>query len=111
MNSQTYGILRASEEEKGPLAEKLVDAVVKEVEPLLQDAKPFFGGSERLTLAEVSATFPYSDLNIAFWMIEWKLKLGMLIDITILGPNRIFHPSASGLSERWTGSEESFDES
>jgi len=53
VNSQTYGILRASEEEKGPLAEKLVDAVVKEVEPLLQDAKPFFGGSERLTLAEV----------------------------------------------------------
>jgi hypothetical protein len=109
VNSQTYGILRASEEEKGPLAEKLVEAVVKEVEPLLQDAKPFFGGSEKLTLAEVSATFPYSDLNITFWMIGWKLEFNALIDITILGPNRIFHPSSSGLSERWTGSEESFD--
>jgi len=53
VNGLTFGILRASEEEKEELATKLVDAVVKEVEPLLQDAKPFFGGSSKLTLAEV----------------------------------------------------------
>ena len=39
-------------------AEKVVDDAVvgllKEVEPLLQDASPFFGGSDKLTLAEVS---------------------------------------------------------
>lgn len=84
MNSQTNGILRASEEEKGPLVEKLLDAVTKEVEPLLQDAKPFFGGSEKLTLAEVSATFPYSNPSITFQMIGWKSELNALIDITII---------------------------
>ncbi|KAK1995100.1 glutathione S-transferase domain-containing protein [Colletotrichum falcatum] len=30
-----------------------VDAVAREVEPLLKDAAPFFGGSDKLTLAEV----------------------------------------------------------
>lgn len=35
------------------LGKRYVDAVVKEVEPLLQDAKPFFGGSDKLTMAEV----------------------------------------------------------
>ncbi|RYP87418.1 hypothetical protein DL769_000514 [Monosporascus sp. CRB-8-3] len=38
-------------------AEKVVDEAVagllKEVEPLLRDANPFFGGSDKLTLAEV----------------------------------------------------------
>lgn len=31
-----------------------VAGLIKEVEPLLADAKPFFGGAEKLTLAEVS---------------------------------------------------------
>ncbi|SPN99514.1 related to glutathione transferase omega 1 [Cephalotrichum gorgonifer] len=35
------------------LAPQFVEAVVKELEPLLQDAAPFFGGSEKLTQAEV----------------------------------------------------------
>ena len=30
-----------------------LEGLVKEVEPLLADAKPFFGGSDKLTLAEV----------------------------------------------------------
>lgn len=47
-------IRSASTEEKEAAAEALVDAAVKEVEPLLEDGKgPFFGGSDRLTLAEV----------------------------------------------------------
>ncbi|OIW30762.1 thioredoxin-like protein [Coniochaeta ligniaria NRRL 30616] len=33
--------------------EAAVAGLVKEVEPLLKDAKPFFGGAEKLTLAEV----------------------------------------------------------
>lgn len=42
----------------GGAADELVRAVAKEVEPLLADAGPFFGGSERLTLAEVSLLPP-----------------------------------------------------
>ncbi|KAJ6098787.1 hypothetical protein N7467_000322 [Penicillium canescens] len=46
----------ASDAERDDAAGLLVDAVVKEVEPLLEDGKgPFFGGSERLTLAEVQS--------------------------------------------------------
>jgi glutathione S-transferase len=54
VNGQVFTLLRASEEEKEELAEKIVAAVVKEVEPLLKDANPFFGGSSKVTLAEVS---------------------------------------------------------
>lgn len=49
--------LRSStEDERDEAARSLVDAIVKEVEPLLADTEgkgPFFGGSEKLTLAEV----------------------------------------------------------
>ncbi|KAJ6019639.1 hypothetical protein N7522_001706 [Penicillium canescens] len=46
----------ASDAERDDAAGLLVDAVVKEAEPLLEDGKgPFFGGSERLTLAEVQS--------------------------------------------------------
>jgi len=34
-------------------AQTYVDNIVKELEPLLEDAKPFFGGSDKITLAEV----------------------------------------------------------
>lgn len=43
-------------------AEKVIDEAVagllREVEPLLNDANPFFGGSDKLTLAEVSTLLP-----------------------------------------------------
>jgi glutathione S-transferase len=42
-----------SEEEALAGVEAGVAGLVKEVEPLLADAKPFFGGAEKLTLAEV----------------------------------------------------------
>ena len=42
-----------SDEEVEAAAEGFVAAVVKEVEPLLADAAPFYGGSDRITLAEV----------------------------------------------------------
>ncbi|KAH8804652.1 glutathione S-transferase domain-containing protein [Xylogone sp. PMI_703] len=53
VNSNFYSILKADGAEKDELAEKFVAAIEKEIEPLLKDANPFFGGSSRLTLAEV----------------------------------------------------------
>ena len=40
--------------EEKAAASAYVEAVSREVEPLLSDAGPFFGGSETLTLAEVN---------------------------------------------------------
>lgn len=45
--------MKADGEEKEKLGQELVTAVEKEIEPLLKDAAPFFGGSKVLTLAEV----------------------------------------------------------
>ncbi|MCJ1380910.1 hypothetical protein MMC17_004019 [Xylographa soralifera] len=41
-----------TEEEKEAKADEFVAVVEKEIEPLLKDAAPFFGGSDRMTLAE-----------------------------------------------------------
>lgn len=52
--SHIYKLLSAADEQQGKeVADAAVAALVKEVEPLLKDAKPFFGGSSELTLAEV----------------------------------------------------------
>ena len=48
-----YPMLKAEGEEKEKVASDVVAAVKKEIEPLLESAAPFFGGSESLTLAEV----------------------------------------------------------
>lgn len=54
--SYWYRILRAdSTEEKEALAKDFLAVIGKEIEPLLKDADPFFGGSKKLTLAEVCA--------------------------------------------------------
>jgi len=54
VNVNTYPLIKAAtDEERATLTQKTVDAVVKEVEPLLANAGPFFGGSDKLTLAEV----------------------------------------------------------
>jgi glutathione S-transferase len=54
INSPMYGLYVAkSDAERDAIAEKVVANLVKEVEPLLADASPFFGGSDKLTLAEV----------------------------------------------------------
>lgn len=39
--------------EQETIVSNAVDQLVKELEPLLKDAKPFFGGSDKITLAEV----------------------------------------------------------
>ena len=54
VNGNMYPILRAKgEEEKERLGAEVVEAVRKEIEPLLEGAGPFFGGSKTITLAEV----------------------------------------------------------
>lgn len=53
-----FAIFRAAtDEEKEQKAEELVGAMEKEVEPLLKDANPFFGGRGELTLVEVGRCF------------------------------------------------------
>jgi glutathione S-transferase len=41
-----------SQEEQEKLGKELVSTISKEIEPLLKDAAPFFGGSPKLTFAE-----------------------------------------------------------
>ena len=43
-------------EEKEAKCEEWAKVIEKELEPLLADANPFFGGSKDLTLAEVRST-------------------------------------------------------
>lgn len=53
IGAKLYTALAADGQEKERIATEIVDAVTKEIEPLLKDAKPFFGGRSRLTIAEV----------------------------------------------------------
>jgi glutathione S-transferase len=54
VNTYLYAIIRAAnDEEKKTKADEWVKAIEKEIEPLLHDANPFFGGSKEMTLAEV----------------------------------------------------------
>ncbi|KAF2830689.1 thioredoxin-like protein [Ophiobolus disseminans] len=54
VGSHWFQILRADDDaEKERLTKDFVDTVGKEIEPLLKDASPFFGGSSKVTLAEV----------------------------------------------------------
>lgn len=58
VNSGLFGAIRAqSEQDRLEATEKFVAAIEKEIEPLLADAAPFFGGSSKLTLAEVGQVF------------------------------------------------------
>jgi glutathione S-transferase len=55
VGSYMFSLFRAqSDAEKEKTSQEWVATVKKEIEPLLADAKPFFGGSNKLTLAEVS---------------------------------------------------------
>lgn len=48
-----YPIMKADGAEKETQSAECVKAIEKEIEPLLADAAPFFGGSKDLTMAEV----------------------------------------------------------
>lgn len=47
----------AEEAERVTKANQFVDAIEKDIVPLLKDAAPFFGGSKEFTLAEVRYFF------------------------------------------------------
>jgi glutathione S-transferase len=54
-NGPIFGLYTAqTDAEKDAIIEKAVSGLLAEVEPKLADAAPFFGGSDKLTLAEVS---------------------------------------------------------
>lgn len=54
LTSPLFGLYTArTDEEKESIAARFTEGLVKEVEPLLADANPFFGGNDKLTLAEV----------------------------------------------------------
>lgn len=53
VNGLMYGILKAKDENVEAETTKFVDAVAEHLEPLLKDAAPYFGGSEKFGLAEV----------------------------------------------------------
>lgn len=55
VNGLWFKIMTATKEDKDAEAEKFTAAIVKEIEPLLQDAAPYFGGASKITLAEVSS--------------------------------------------------------
>ncbi|KAF2036650.1 thioredoxin-like protein [Setomelanomma holmii] len=50
--SYWFQILRAEKDEQEKLGQDFVSIVEKEIEPLLANAGPFFGGSSKVTLAE-----------------------------------------------------------
>lgn len=52
------GIYAEGDAEKRRTGDELVKAIKDEIEPLLADAAPFFGGSATLTLAEVHCMLP-----------------------------------------------------
>ncbi|KIW96625.1 uncharacterized protein Z519_02016 [Cladophialophora bantiana CBS 173.52] len=83
---QVFAGMRAqSEADKDAAAQELIAAVVKELEPLFnwgEGKGPFFGGSERLTLAEVQ-TGPFLLRLLGFIKPEYGIlspKLGALLD-------------------------------
>lgn len=58
IHTSYFPVLKAKGAEKEEAAAKVIDSIVKEIEPLLKDASPFFGGSDKLTLAEVFDFMP-----------------------------------------------------
>lgn len=53
MQPGLFGVFRASgDDDAAEKARELVATIKKEIEPLLEDASPFFGGNERVTMAE-----------------------------------------------------------
>ncbi|KAI1631522.1 thioredoxin-like protein [Biscogniauxia mediterranea] len=102
-NSFLYKVVGAkSDDEAASIAQELVANVVKEVEPLLTNAAPFFNGSEKLTLAEVLT----GSFVIRLWSFPkyGLLPKGLLNDFETKAPNFYRwatavsqHPSVTGI--------------
>jgi glutathione S-transferase len=100
VNPQFWAGLRAdNEEERNKAGQTLVDAVKKELEPLLADAAPFFGGTSKLTLAEVIPISLSCDVLCQFGLIFRRIQCvnscilnteGLTYQPT--GPTRILPP-------------------
>jgi len=73
-------------EEKEAAGKAIADAIVKEIEPLLADAAPFFGGSDKLTLAEVQ-TAPFVLRLLAFAKYEDLIPKSILTILESKAPN------------------------
>lgn len=66
VNSNMYPLLKAEgEEERTRISKEIHQAIETHVEPLLKDAKPFFGGSSEFTMAEV-LTAPFVIRYLAY---------------------------------------------
>lgn len=90
------GVRAASQEERETAGDALVEAVTKEIEPLLNNEGkgPFFGGSEKLTFAEVSF-LPYLYAGF-FFSVAWRCML------TSAGPHRFIPTPDPGFHEAGT---------
>ncbi|KAI0114308.1 glutathione S-transferase domain-containing protein [Nemania sp. FL0031] len=98
-----YPLITAkADEERTAQIQKAVDTVVKEVEPLLADAGPFFGGSEKLTLAEVlTGSFI---IRLWTWPKYGLIPQKLIDELSARAPNFVrwaeavaTHPSVSGI--------------
>ena len=69
VNARMYAFYQIEGEEKEKMATEMVKTVEKEIEPLLEGAAPFFGGSETLTLAEVCAPYAHSCLTLPLFCV------------------------------------------
>ncbi|KAI8623421.1 thioredoxin-like protein [Xylariaceae sp. FL1651] len=95
-------IMAKTDEERSNFAQKIVDGVVKEVEPLLADAGPFFNGSDKLTLAEVlTGSFV---VRLWTWPKYGLIPQSLLSDLSAKAPNFSRwaeavskHPSVTGI--------------
>ena len=63
MNPSFYPLAKADGEEKEKIGKEILATIEKEIEPLLKGAGPFFGGSETLTLAEVSRQQSFTQID------------------------------------------------
>ncbi|KFH44111.1 Glutathione S-transferase omega-like protein [Hapsidospora chrysogenum ATCC 11550] len=79
------GVFAPSDEEGSKTFNELVDVLVKEVEPLLADAAPFFGGSAKLTMAEV-LTGPFV-IRLLTWPNHGLAPKTVLADLEARAPN------------------------
>ncbi|KAI1125495.1 glutathione S-transferase domain-containing protein [Nemania abortiva] len=98
-----FPLIRAkTDDERAELIQKTVDAVVKEIEPLLANAGPFFGGSDKLTLAEVlTGSFV---IRLWTWPKYGLVPQALIDELSAKAPNFIrwveavaTHPSVSGI--------------
>ena len=90
-------MVRATDdEEKKTKADEWVKAIEKEIEPLLHDANPFFGGSKEITFAEV---YPLSTMSLELYFACYASTTLTLALHS--GPDRILHPPPLRLCGRY----------